>query len=114
MDPARQPRHPAGRARHCAWATADLDDTHPDLWDLDTWAEEARDLLGELHELPSGIESLAPGFVLSAAVLRHLASDPLLPPQLLPPAWPGRALRDRYDDWDRAYRALMTEWHRSR
>jgi phenylacetic acid degradation operon negative regulatory protein len=99
---------------HCAWAVADLDEPPLDLWDLDDWAEEARDLLGELHDLPAGTDALAPGFVLSAAVLRHLAADPLLPPTLLPTDWPATQLRDRYDEWDRAYRTLITEWHRSR
>ena len=101
-------------ASHCSWATAQLD-VAPQLWDLEGWATDARDLLGELHDLPiDGTESLAPGFVLSAAVLRHLASDPLLPDELLPDRWPGDDLRATYDAWDRAYRALLTEWHRSR
>jgi phenylacetic acid degradation operon negative regulatory protein len=100
-------------ADHCAWLTADLDEPPPDLWDLDAWAEEARDLIEELSAPPT-IDALAPGFVVSAAVLRHLADDPLLPPDLLPASWPGDELRRVYDDWDRAYRALLATWHRSR
>ena len=101
-------------ASHCSWATAQLD-LSPQLWDLDTWAAEARELLAELRDLPiDGTEALAPGFVLSAAVLRHLAADPLLPDDLLPRRWPGDELRATYDTWDRAYRALLAEWHRSR
>ena len=38
---------------------------------------------------PDGPEALAPGFELSAAVLRHLQADPLLPAELLPADWPG-------------------------
>jgi hypothetical protein len=33
--------------------------------------------------------------------------------ELLPGRWPGDALRSTYDDWDRAYRAVLSEWHRS-
>jgi len=40
-----------------------------------------------------GPEDLAPGFVLSAAVLRHFQADPLLPDGLLAPDWPGAVLR---------------------
>jgi phenylacetic acid degradation operon negative regulatory protein len=99
-------------ADHCAWLTADLDDP-PELWELGAWAKGANDLLGELATAPS-IDDLAPGFVLSAAVLRHLAADPLLPPALLPDDWPGADLRTTYDGWDRAYRRLLAEWHRGR
>jgi len=100
-------------AEHCSWAVADLDDA-PALWDLDGWAEDARDLLVELRSTPPTIETLAPGFVLSAAVLRHLAADPLLPDDLLPARWPGAELRAVYDEWDRTYRRLLATWHRSR
>jgi phenylacetic acid degradation operon negative regulatory protein len=102
-------------AEHCAWAVADLDGEPPPLWDLDRWAADARGLLDELRELElDSTEALAPGFVLSAAVLRHLAADPLLPVELLPDAWPGEELRAIYDEWDRAYRRLLARWHRSR
>ena len=106
---------PTGVAHdHCAWATADLE-VAPVQWDLGSWAREARALLAELRALPiGGTEALAPGFVLSAAVLRHLASDPLLPDELLPRRWPGDELRSTYDEWDGAYRRLLAEWHRSR
>lgn len=103
---------PAGvAASHCDWATADLDEV-PHLWDLAGWAEDAHGLLDELRDLPP--DALADGFVLSAAVLRHLAADPLLPPALLPADWPGAELRATYDAWDRAYREGLAAWHRSR
>jgi phenylacetic acid degradation operon negative regulatory protein len=100
-------------AAHCSWLVADLDHAPDGLWDLDGWTKEARDLLDELATAPT-IDDLAPGFVLSAAVLRHLAADPLLPPALLPADWPGADLRATYDGWDRAYRRLLAEWHRGR
>jgi phenylacetic acid degradation operon negative regulatory protein len=70
------------------------------LWDLDGWAAEARRLERSLDRA----DGLAEGFMVSAAVLRHLLADPLLPEELLPPDWPGGELRARYDDFDRRYR----------
>lgn len=83
------------------------------LWDLDRWAGDAR-ALGERLEAtaPETPEALAPGFVLSASVLRHLQADPLLPAPLLPPGWPGPDLRATYDAWDRRYRRLLARWVR--
>jgi phenylacetic acid degradation operon negative regulatory protein len=109
-------------AEHCSWAVADLEAapvlrsggrSGTGLWDVDAWAKEGRDLLDELRVRPT-IDTLAPGFVLSAAVLRHLAADPLLPDELLPIDWPGDELRRVYDEWDRTYRRLLATWHRSR
>jgi phenylacetic acid degradation operon negative regulatory protein len=100
-------------AEHCDWLTADLDRA-PALWDLDGWAKAARELLAELRDQPPAIDALAPGFVLSAAVLRHLAADPLVPSSLLPARWPGDELRAVYNRWDRTYRNLLATWHRSR
>ena len=62
---------------------------------------------------PDGPEALAPGFELSAAVLRHLQADPLLPAELLPEDWPGGHLRATYDGWDARYRATLREWSRA-
>ena len=113
-DPRRRLMTLARGARiqdHCSWLVADLDAAPLHLWDLDGWANEARDLLEELRALPP--DSLADGFVLSAAVLRHLAADPLLPTALLPMGWPGEELRSTYDAWDRAYREVLATWHRA-
>jgi phenylacetic acid degradation operon negative regulatory protein len=83
------------------------------LWDLGDWAGRAGELLADLDMLvPDGPEALAPGFELSAAVLRHLQADPLLPRQLEPPGWPGARLRERYDAWDARYRATLNAWSR--
>jgi phenylacetic acid degradation operon negative regulatory protein len=85
-----------------------------DLWDLPGWSQRASELLAGLEGLaPSGPGALAPGFELSAAVLRHLQADPLLPAQLQPPAWPGAELRETYDRWDERYRATLYEWSRA-
>lgn len=83
------------------------------LWDLAAWSSQATDLLASLDALPpDGPEALAPGFELSAAVLRHLQADPLLPVQLQPSGWPGSRLRATYDDWDARYRATLNSWSR--
>jgi phenylacetic acid degradation operon negative regulatory protein len=84
------------------------------LWDLEGWTRRAEDLLGRMSRLPpTGPADLAPGFELSAAVLRHLQADPLLPAELLPEGWPGARLRAAYERWDRRYRAVLTTWGRS-
>ncbi len=83
------------------------------LFDLEGWARRADRLVDRLDRLPTrGPEDLAPGFELSATVLRHLQSDPLLPSELLPADWPGPALRRTYDTWDRRYRRVLARWGR--
>jgi phenylacetic acid degradation operon negative regulatory protein len=83
------------------------------LWDLEGWAQRAEDLRRGLDaRAPDRPDALAPGFELSAAVLRHLQGDPLLPPELLPADWPGGALRATYDAWDARYRATLRDWSR--
>jgi phenylacetic acid degradation operon negative regulatory protein len=85
------------------------------LWDLATWSDQARQLIDRLALLPpDGPDALALGFVLSAAVLRHLQGDPLLPLELLPPQWPGDELRRAYDKWDQRYRQTLNTWSRGR
>jgi phenylacetic acid degradation operon negative regulatory protein len=84
------------------------------LWPLAQWEQTARSLLSKLESLEANTpDMLAPGFELSAAVLRHLQADPLLPLELLPSSWPGETLRRRYDGWDRRYRELLARWSRS-
>jgi phenylacetic acid degradation operon negative regulatory protein len=83
------------------------------LWDLGGWSDGARRLLHQMAQLPpGGPDDLAPGFELSAAVLRHLQADPLLPAELLPADWPGAALRGDYDRWDARYRDTLRQWSR--
>lgn len=89
------------------------------LFDTDVWAAEARRLIPALEQATAPLESdeptsLADGFELAAFALRHLVADPLLPEPLWPPAWPARRLRDAYDGYDRAYRARLSAFFRSR
>ncbi|HEV7652490.1 MAG TPA: PaaX family transcriptional regulator C-terminal domain-containing protein [Actinophytocola sp.] len=73
------------------------------LWDLDGWASRARLLHASLEEA----DTLKDRFVLAAAVLRHFVADPLLPPDLLPPDWPGPALRARYEAFDKSFQSVL-------
>jgi phenylacetic acid degradation operon negative regulatory protein len=84
------------------------------LWDLPAWSDRAERLVDAMAALgPDSRDHLAPGFELSASVLRHLQADPLLPEELLPSRWPGRRLRQDYDRWDARYRATLREWSRA-
>lgn len=110
--------------RQCQWFLADpqlgLDrsdaELAAELWDLDGWASTADSLRREMHATVGRLErgdtdALAPGFVLSAAVLRHFLADPLLPRELWPRRWPGDALRVEYDRYDAAYRGVLARWN---
>jgi phenylacetic acid degradation operon negative regulatory protein len=88
------------------------------LWDLDGWAATATAFVDELAAGRSdleggGVSVLAPTFLLSADVLRHLQADPLLPRELLPKGWPGGALRKAYDGFDAAFKEVWRAWYRS-
>jgi len=85
-----------------------------ELWDLGGWATRGEELRRRLEGTATrGPDDLAPGFELSAAVIRHLTADPLLPAALLPDGWPGDGLRRTYDRWDRRYRDVLRAWGRS-
>ncbi len=82
------------------------------LWDLDGWAEAATALRAELAPLQARLDdgdgrALADGFVTSAAVLRHLQADPLLPVELLPASWPGADLRADEERFDQRFKAVL-------
>lgn len=62
------------------------------LWDLDGWTHTGDALLAALAEDRSPADRLA----VAAALVRHLRSDPALPPSLRPPGWNGHALATAY------------------
>ncbi|SPM32887.1 DNA-binding transcriptional regulator PaaX (phenylacetic acid degradation) [Mycobacterium rhizamassiliense] len=65
------------------------------LWDLPEWADTGHRLLAEMAGAPD-----IPGrFLVAAAIVRHLLTDPMLPAELLPAEWPGPGLRDTYHDF---------------
>ncbi|MFW6773874.1 PaaX family transcriptional regulator C-terminal domain-containing protein [Nocardioides sp. CPCC 205120] len=69
------------------------------LWDLEGWAARGSAALADLERAGAPAERLAA----AAALVRHVATDPLLPAALLPPGWPAPALRAAYG----AYRAEL-------
>jgi phenylacetic acid degradation operon negative regulatory protein len=75
---------------HCDYP--DSRDLSRRLWDLPGWARTADQLHSELGDTGG----LRDGFMLIAQVVGHLRLDPYLPPELLPPDWPGEGLRSRY------------------
>ncbi len=105
---------------HCTLVTNATVDASlaPRLWDLDAWTAAADELRRQMDALIEPLEAgdtgaLAPGFVTSAAVLRQLQADPLLPDELLPRGWLGNSIRAEYDRFDAAYRAVLRGWFRS-
>ena len=125
LRPANLPDDRSSDARdlardQCVWGRAASLDPPPDpagLWDLAGWTADARALQAELAELLPRFEAgdtaaLGVGFVTSAAVLRLLQRDPLLPAGLVPPGWPGDALRRAYDRYDTAYKSVWRDWFR--
>lgn len=66
-----------------------------ELWDLPGWARTGRQLVDEMAcatDVPNR-------FLIAAAMVRHLLTDPMLPPELLPAQWPGGQLRAAYTDF---------------
>ncbi|MFE2066925.1 PaaX family transcriptional regulator C-terminal domain-containing protein [Streptomyces sp. NPDC059467] len=65
------------------------------LWPLTAWSATARALLTRA----AGSRLPADRLTVFAAAVRHLLADPVLPPELLPPHWPGDELRTAYADY---------------
>nr|WP_172602959.1 PaaX family transcriptional regulator C-terminal domain-containing protein [Mycolicibacterium hassiacum] len=62
------------------------------LWDLPGWAAAGRELLDQM----AAATDVPARFVVAAAIVRLLLTDPVLPDELLPAEWPGAALRAAY------------------
>ncbi|KZS75519.1 PaaX domain-containing protein, C- domain protein [Mycobacterium kansasii] len=68
------------------------------LWDLPEWVDAGQHLLDEMAQLTQAAD--IPGrFVVAAAMVRQLLTDPMLPAELLPAHWPGTRLREAYHDF---------------
>lgn len=65
------------------------------LWDLAGWVRVGDSLLEEM----AAASDIPDRFVVAAAIVRHLITDPVLPDELLPAQWPGAALRKAYNDF---------------
>jgi phenylacetic acid degradation operon negative regulatory protein len=107
----------------CRWLTGRLDADDDAvvlaerLWALEAWTSRAESLIGRMADTQGDLERadmsvLAPCFILSAAVVRHIRADPLLPPTLLPRGWPGTRLRRAYDRYEATYTRLLRVWLR--
>lgn len=77
------------------------------LWDLPTWAATGRTLLVQMAEA----EDVPARFVLAAAIVRHLLTDPVLPAALLPDGWPGQSLRRCYAEFAGEMAARSEQMH---
>jgi len=124
LDPLRSPDALALVAQQCRRFVGAPDTGGEDrelaatLWDLDAWAGAATAFERELARSSRALaahdhDEMAPAFVLSAAVLRHLLADPELPDELVPPDWPGPALRAAYDNYDATFKAVWRDWFRT-
>lgn len=65
------------------------------LWDLVGWADTGLELLTAMADVADVPEH----FAVAAAMVRHLRRDPVLPPDLLPPDWPGERIRKSYAEF---------------
>jgi len=82
---------------------ADAADLVDQLFEPRRWAATGRSLLDHADRARTPRDHLTA----VAAIVRHLTHDPLLPTELLPPDWPGGALRSTYD----AFRdEVIREW----
>jgi phenylacetic acid degradation operon negative regulatory protein len=98
-DNLRRPRPSwAGVEPFLARRVTDPDALARALWDLDGWARTGSRLLRHF-----GSARAEPGLQLAAAaaIVRHLRTDPLLPPELLPARWPADELRRTYAAYQR-------------
>jgi len=72
------------------------------LWDLPGWAKQGQEALRLLDTTREPAGRLAA----AAHLVRHLASDPLLPAPLLPAGWPAGAMRAAYAAYQGELRTL--------
>lgn len=105
----------------CAWWTAAPDADPCELADRlftpAAWSARARDLGARLDAATGALgrddAALADAFTAGAATLAHLRADPLLPPELCSPDWPGPALREHYREYQRAFATAVRDWFRA-
>jgi phenylacetic acid degradation operon negative regulatory protein len=116
LDPQRLPTSRAVLDHQCTHfhgaATDITAGTMQSLFCLDAWAEDARILIDAMNDELDATgsdttERFTYRFALSIAVVRHLQLDPLLPDELIPRRWPGRALRTTYRGFDDAFKRRM-------
>jgi phenylacetic acid degradation operon negative regulatory protein len=122
LDPNRLSEERESVASVTSWFTATPNEnarqlTHA-LWDLESWATDAKALIRRLESGRKGLDTMRTGqqgalgeaFTLSADTLRHLQADPLLPQELLPKGWPGAQLRERFESFDQLFQRQWRTW----
>jgi phenylacetic acid degradation operon negative regulatory protein len=82
------------------------------LWDIAALGRRGAALLSTVTRLRTTTDWSDPGsipdvFVASAAVVRYLRDEPLLPPQLTPRDWAATRLRPAYDALEQAFQGLL-------
>jgi phenylacetic acid degradation operon negative regulatory protein len=111
---------PGPRPAVATWWTGRPDDDPAALarrlFGTDRWQARGVRLV---REVEAATDALADGlvreaFVTGAAALRHVRADPLLPPALLPPDWPGAELRASYRRFQTEFTRAARTWFRTR
>jgi phenylacetic acid degradation operon negative regulatory protein len=82
------------------------------LWDVDALRNRGAGLLATVTRRRADTDwsdpaSIPDVFLASAAVVRFLRDEPLLPPELTPGDWPATPLRRAYDDLEQAFQTLL-------
>jgi phenylacetic acid degradation operon negative regulatory protein len=93
-------------------AGVDPADLRDRLWDVEALGRRGTALLATAARLHTDIDWSDPAeiprvFVASAAVVRFLRDEPLLPAELTPAGWPATRLRPVYDALERAFQTLL-------
>ncbi len=124
LDPERVPSARAVVTAQCDRFDATSTDQDPatlaaELFDLSGWSAEAERCGALMVAMGSALEAGAPGaladgFEAAAHTLRHLVSDPRLPRELCPLAWPAPRLRADYEEYNREYRRHLSAFFRRR
>lgn len=95
------PRLDAGWTVMSGTASADDDELVIRLWDLRAIARAASELTAQVETAATALgedpAAIPPAFRASAAVVRFLRTEPMLPAALVPADWPVDTLRARYD-----------------
>lgn len=84
-----------GRVRVLRTRDDNPEDLACQLWDLAAWSKTGHRLLDQM----SAAATIPDRFVLAAAMVRHLLTDPVLPAGLLPADWPADRLRTAYAEF---------------
>jgi phenylacetic acid degradation operon negative regulatory protein len=93
-------------------AGADPSELRDRLWDIDALGRRGTALLATVTRLQADTDwsdpaSIPDVFLASAAVVRYLRDEPLLPPELSVHAWPASRLRPAYDALEQAFEGLL-------